>query len=309
MEPSPDEGTAATPSSTARWSSLHTFLFLAPALFLLLALFGRAGRLGLGRVCVQTSPEAASVLGIVAVGCFLALLWFGRRWFRWWVTGLVWILAVNLFFAAGVLGGLALLFSRSEVCRGAPGGGVEVALLYSGLFQGREVELAEVLADNALFRAYRVVAIHRDPESPAALLVRPERRDPGEDWQIHGTSDGFVAGFHHGMYCVVAFEPSTGRSWGSAFAGDSGDSVNELPPFRLLESTGRPSPADVMLLEGFATRDGGTPAGERRRSPMVDNQSLLDALGHPNPGVREAARVILDAGGPELYPRGGKARK
>lgn len=144
-------------------------------------------------------------------------------------------------------------------------------------------------------------------------VVRPEgfESEPGRGLLV--SRDGFVASIWGGMECNLAYDTKTSKGYGQWHSIDeqSGQGMETLSPFRLLEAGGRPDPGDVGILESeaaaqardFATRPPESwPEARKGLDFAIQERSLLAALESRNDLVQAAAGRIIRAGGKALYP-------
>jgi hypothetical protein len=72
--------------------------------------------------------------------------------------------------------------------------------------------------------------------------------------------------------------------------------------FRLMGPNGIPSAQDVDRFVEFSAKE----ARDLEEASDSEDSQYCEALVHPNPAVRAAARRIVDAGGPQVYPEASK---
>jgi hypothetical protein len=182
---------------------------------------------------------------------------------------------------------------------------------YAALAMWESAAVGRVVGRSLARTEYDVlVCVGTDWPRRYAALVRPAQEANGA---LHFSPDGLVV-LDHGGIAYAAARLDGSRKFDS-------QNIQSLSPFVLLDATTKGRDADV---EGIAwdVRNTASDAARKDKAVLADpvtnamwpedrsgvptEASLLDALDHANPWVRDAARRIVEAGGAEMYPKATK---
>lgn len=139
-------------------------------------------------------------------------------------------------------------------------------------------------ANYGLFRDMNALGnVGTDSPIPWATVIRPAGIDDDAFAQLHMSESGLLVGFACSCECYLAYDTAEDRFYGL-------DDAEHISPFVLIGPATKMHQGDVEdLLQREKTGPQEAPA-----PGCTTDESLTEALDHPNPAVRDLARQVLD---------------